>query len=116
MCDNLMDIHKPLDEYSNVITFARGIQSKYKTLWTVMLNKSPYPTFSQFVNALRGLEMREDGDEEEELPLLDPSMAFVTQKWQGRGLGSYYCVLEEQRGRGRSYNQKQYNPTQNVGI
>ena len=30
-----------------------------------MLVKKPYPTFNQFVNALRGFDMRED---EEEVP------------------------------------------------
>lgn len=73
-----MAIHKCLDEDSKVINFARGLGNKYKTLRTVMLCKAPYPTFNQFVNALRGFKMREDGDDEASL---DPAMALVTQKW-----------------------------------
>ncbi|KAL3345216.1 hypothetical protein AABB24_024254 [Solanum stoloniferum] len=56
------------------------------------------------------------GDEEEAPASLDPAMAFVTQKWQGRGRGdSYYRGRGGQRVRGRSYNQKQYNTTENKG-
>ncbi|KAH0679474.1 hypothetical protein KY284_020559 [Solanum tuberosum] len=116
ICHNLMAIHKPSDEDSKFINFARGLGSNYKTLRTVMLRKAPYPTFNQFVNALRGLKMREDGYEEEAPPSLDPSMAFMTQKWQRRECGgSYYRGRGGKRGIGRSYNQKQYNTTQNEG-
>ncbi|KAH0679476.1 hypothetical protein KY284_020561 [Solanum tuberosum] len=111
-----MAIHKPSDEDSKFINFTRGLGSNYKTLRTVMLHKAPYPTFNQFVNALRGLKMRKDGYEEEAPPSLDRSMAFMTQKWQRRECGgSYYRGRGGKRGRGRSYNQKQYNTTQNEG-
>ena len=48
-----------------MINFARGLGHNYKTFRTVMLVKTPYPTFNQFVNALKGVDMRE---EEEEVP------------------------------------------------
>lgn len=60
ICDSLMAIQKPLDEDRKVINFARGLGSKYKTIRTVMLGKAPYPNFNQFINALRGFEIRED--------------------------------------------------------
>ena len=50
---------------AKMINFARGLGYNYKTLRNVMLVKTPYPTFTQFVNALRGFDMRE---EEEEVP------------------------------------------------
>ena len=40
--------------------FPRGLGHNYKTFRIVMLVKTPYPTFNQFVNALRGFNMRED--------------------------------------------------------
>ena len=45
--------------------FPRGLGHDYKTFRIVMLVKTPYPTFNQFVNALKGVDMRE---EEEEVP------------------------------------------------
>ena len=48
-----------------LINFPRGLGHNYKTFWTVLLVKTPYPTFNQFVNAFRGFDMRED---EEEVP------------------------------------------------
>ena len=47
-----------------------------------MLGKSPYPTLNQFVNALRGFDIRED---EEEVPQKNHNMAFSTQRGSGRG-------------------------------
>lgn len=52
-----------------------------------MLGKPPYPIFTQFVNALRGLEMREDNDEQVTQTHLDINMAFVAQRAQGRDRG-----------------------------
>ena len=47
-----------------------------------MLGKKLYPTFNQFVNALRGFDIRED---EEEVPQKNHNMAFSTQRGSGRG-------------------------------
>lgn len=82
ICDNIIAILKPLEKDSKVINFASGLGSKYTTLQTFILSKAPYPTFSQFVNTLRGLKMREDGDKQEAPTLIDLTMAFVTQKSQ----------------------------------
>lgn len=79
-----MNIHKPLDEDNKVINFARGIGSKYKTFHNVMLGKPPYPTFNQFVNSLRGFEMRENEEEQPTHNSLDQAVPFITQKTQGR--------------------------------
>lgn len=62
ICDSLAAIHKPVDEDSKVVDFSRGLGLKYKTFKTVMLGKAPYPTLNQFVNALRGFDIREDKD------------------------------------------------------
>jgi len=52
MCDSLVAIHKHVDKDSKVINFARGLGLKYKTFRTVMLGKTPFPTFNQFINAI----------------------------------------------------------------
>ncbi|KAH0741104.1 hypothetical protein KY290_034147 [Solanum tuberosum] len=39
ICDGLAAIHKPVDEDSKLINFARGLGPKYKTFRTVMLGK-----------------------------------------------------------------------------
>lgn len=45
-----------------------------------MLGKPPYPTFKQFVNALRGFEIREDGEAQPTHNSLDKFVAFMAQK------------------------------------
>ncbi|OIT03203.1 hypothetical protein A4A49_57448, partial [Nicotiana attenuata] len=99
-----------------VINFARGLGSKYKTLRTVMLGKAPYPTFNQFVIALRGFEMREDGEEHVTQTNLDSAVAFTAQKTQGRGRANSFRGRENQRGRGNrgGFNQRQFY-TQSTG-
>ncbi|XP_075088534.1 uncharacterized protein LOC142170506 [Nicotiana tabacum] len=104
ICDSLTAIHKPLDEDSKVINFAKGLGNKCKTLRTVMLGKPPYPTFPQFVNALRGYDMREEDSEKDHV---DHAMAFQAQKTQGsfgQGRGNSF------RGRGQSRGRGQYGP------
>ena len=49
-----------------------------------MLRKTPYRTFNQFINALRGFDMWED---EEEVAQQNHNMSFSAQK--GRGIGNY---------------------------
>ncbi|XP_070034394.1 uncharacterized protein [Nicotiana tomentosiformis] len=86
----LTAIHKPLEEDSKVINFAKDLGNKYKTLRTIMLGKPPYPTFPQFVNALRGYDMREEDSEKDHV---DHAMAFQVQKTQGsfgRGRGNSF--------------------------
>ena len=46
-----------------MINFPRGLGHNYKTFKTVMLVKTPYPNFNQFVNALGGFHMREEDEE-----------------------------------------------------
>ena len=82
ICDGLASIHKPVDNDSKVINFVAGLGFKYKTFRIVMLGKSLYPTLNQFVNALRGFDIRED---EEEVPQKNHNMAFSAQRGSGRG-------------------------------
>lgn len=86
ICVGLAAIHKPVDEDSKVINFARGLVLKYRTFRTVMLGKAPYPTLNQFVNALRGFDMREDN---EEVPQENHNMAFSAKRGRGRGRRGY---------------------------
>jgi len=86
ICDGLAAIQKPVDEDSKVINFARGLSLKYRTFRTVMLGKAPYPTLNQFVNTLRGFDMREN---DEEVPQENHNMAFSAQRGRGRGRGGY---------------------------
>lgn len=81
-----------------------------------MLGKPTYPTFTQFVNALRGFEMREESEEHMEQPQLDTTIAFVVQKSQGRGCGNFFRGRGQQRGRGGRPNyQKQFGGGPNTG-
>ncbi|KAH0745682.1 hypothetical protein KY285_007339 [Solanum tuberosum] len=107
ICDSLVAIHKPMDEDIKVINFARGLGNKYKTFRTVMLGKPPYPTFNQFVTALRGFEMREEADDIQQTHI-ESTVAFAAQKSQGRGRGNYHRGRGNQRGRGnRGFNNNQ---------
>ena len=58
-----------------MINFARGLGLKYKTFWTVMISKETYPTLNQFINALKGSDMRED---KKEVPQQNHNMEFST--------------------------------------
>lgn len=54
------------EEDCTVINFVEGLRIKYKTLRTLMLDKTSYPTFvDQFVNALKGHNMREEDREKD---------------------------------------------------
>lgn len=100
MCDSLATIHKPTDEDNKVINFSIGLGLKYKTFKTIMLGKAPYPTFNQFINALRGFDMRED---EEEVPQQNNNMAFSTQRGRGRGNYSQRSGNNNFNSRGRGF-------------
>ena len=67
-----------------MINFSRGIGHNYNTFKTFILGKTLYPILNQFVNALRGFDMRED---EEEVPQQNHNMTFSVQK--GRRKGNY---------------------------
>ena len=77
ICDGLATIHMHVDEDNKVIKFARGLGLKYKTFKTIMLGKAPYPTFNQFINALRGFDMRKD---KEEVPQQNHNMRFFPKE------------------------------------
>lgn len=59
ICDGLVSIHKPIEEDNKNIKFVRGLGQKYMKFRTVMSGKAPYPTFNQFINALKVSYMRE---------------------------------------------------------
>ncbi|XP_049400053.1 uncharacterized protein LOC125864182 [Solanum stenotomum] len=82
ICDGLAAFHKPVDENIKVINFARCLGLKYKTFRTVMLSKAIYLTLNQYVNALRGFDMRDD---EKEVPQQNHNMVFSAQRGRGRG-------------------------------
>ncbi|XP_015169970.1 uncharacterized protein [Solanum tuberosum] len=97
ICDGLAAIHKPVDEDSKVINFARGLGPKYKTFRTVMLGKPPYPTLNQLINALRGFDLREDDGEESQH--VNHNTAFTAQQVNQNRSNNY-------RGRGNSYSKR----------
>ncbi|XP_059304819.1 uncharacterized protein LOC132056569 [Lycium ferocissimum] len=69
-----------------------------------MLAKAPYPTFTQFVNALRGYDMKEHDNEKDHV---DQAMAFHIQRTQnsfGRGRGNSLRGRGQTRGRGQAGN------------
>ena len=59
----LQPIHMSVYEDTKMINFPRGLGHNYKTLRTVMLVKTPYPTFNQIVDALTSFHMREEEEE-----------------------------------------------------
>jgi len=87
-----------------------ALEVSTKLFRTVMLGKSQYPTFTQFVNALKGFKMREDTDDQVENIRLDSNMSFVVQKCQKRGCGYYNRGRgqQQQRGRGFGRNSSQH--------
>nr|XP_016492298.1 PREDICTED: uncharacterized protein LOC107811814 [Nicotiana tabacum] len=97
ICDGLAAIHKPVDEDSKVINFARGLGPKYRTFRTVMLGKPPYITLNQLINALRGFDIREDDEDTQ----LNHNMAFQAQRfYRGRGGSNQRRGSFSSRGRG----------------
>ena len=53
-------------------------------LTTTMLSKPPFPTFNQFVTALQGYDMRNQGTQFEEKEEPNQNIAFVAQRNRGR--------------------------------
>lgn len=72
-----------------------------------MLGIAPYPTFGQFMTALRGFDLREEGDEQTIQPTLDPNVTFIAQKTHGnsfRGRG-----IQRGRGNRREFKQRRFH-------
>lgn len=58
ICDSLSAIHKLLDGDSKVIILIKVLETNTKP-WGCYAEQGPYPTFTQFGNALREFDMRE---------------------------------------------------------
>lgn len=52
ICDTLATIKQSLSELEKVFQFARGLGSNYENFKNAMLIKPPYPSFTQFIQAL----------------------------------------------------------------
>lgn len=75
--DSVTITHKSLDEDTKVINFVKGLDKKYKILKIVVLGKTSYETFIQFVNTLKGYDIREDDSEKDNA---NQFMTFQDQK------------------------------------
>ena len=100
--DGLAAIQKTVADEDKVIYMSRGLGKKYSTLVTSMLAKPPFPTYTQFVIAVQNYEIHLQSFELEN-KAVDQTMAFVSQRQQGRGQEQH-----NSRGRGRG-NNGQYN-------
>ena len=54
--DSFATIKRTIDETKKVFQLARGLGLKYQDFCTVMLTKSPFPSFHQFFMALQAHE------------------------------------------------------------
>nr|XP_048337143.1 uncharacterized protein LOC125424291 isoform X2 [Ziziphus jujuba var. spinosa] len=83
LCDNLAAIGKPVEDLDKCFHLSRGLGQKYQDFRLAMLSKQPYPTFTQFVLALRSHEqMLLD---QEEVKQIDLNQAFIGHRSRGRG-------------------------------
>lgn len=103
VCDKLAATKKRLDDLTKVLHLARGPGTRYKDLRIAMLSKPPYPSYNQFVLALKNNDQQLIIEEEEEKSSqLIPKLAIFTQHGRGRGRNFY------PRGRGFQHNISQY--------
>jgi hypothetical protein len=58
ICDNLAAIEKPIYDEDKTVQLSHCLGKRYDVFVTTMLSKPPFPTFSQFVIALQGYDMR----------------------------------------------------------
>lgn len=101
--DKLATMKKPLDDLTKVLHLVKGLGSRYKDFQTVMLSKSPYPTYNQFVLALKTCDQQLSTNEEKEKtiePILN--QAFITQHGRGRGRGRNFSPRRRNFQLGRS--------------
>jgi hypothetical protein len=90
ICDNLAAIQKPISDEDKTVQLSHCLGKKYDVFVTTMLSKPPFPTFSQFVTALQGYDMRYGSVTNEENEGFNPNsnLAFFGQRNGGRGRGS----------------------------
>jgi hypothetical protein len=90
ICDNLAAIQKPISNEDKTVQLSHCLGKKYDVFVTTMLSKPPFPTFSQFVTALQGYDMRYGSVTNEENEGFNPNsnLAFFGQRNGGRGRGS----------------------------
>jgi len=58
ICGNLVAIQKPISYEDKPVQLSHCLGKKYDVFVTTMMSKPPFPTFSQFVIALQGYDMR----------------------------------------------------------
>ena len=88
ICDNLFAIKSPISDQDKVFQFAHGLGPRYENFRIVMLTKSPYPSYSQFLLALQGYEQSFTAQKEEEKTFLEHAQAYFGNCSHGRnGLG-----------------------------
>jgi hypothetical protein len=85
ICDSLAAIQKPVSDEDKTVQLSHCLGKKYEVFNTTMLSKPPFPTFNQFVTALQGYDMRNQGNQIEEKEETNHNMAFIAQRNRGRG-------------------------------
>jgi len=90
ICDNLAAIEKPISDEDKTVQLSHCIVKKYDVFVTTMLSKPPFPTFSQFIIALQGYDMRYGSvtNEKKEGFNPNPNLVYFGQRNGGRGCGS----------------------------
>jgi hypothetical protein len=94
---------KPISNEDKTVQLSHCLGKKYDFFFTTMLSKPPFPTFSQFVIALQGYDMRYGSvtNDEKEGFNPNPNLAFFGQRNGGRGRGS-----NKGRNQGSSFNSR----------
>uniref|UniRef100_A0A2N9HKR1 Reverse transcriptase Ty1/copia-type domain-containing protein n=1 Tax=Fagus sylvatica TaxID=28930 RepID=A0A2N9HKR1_FAGSY len=86
ICDSLAAIQKLVADEDKTVQLSHCLGKKYEVFNTTMLSKPPFPTFSQYVTALQGYDMRTQGNiVEEKADTTNQNMAFFAQRNRGRG-------------------------------
>jgi len=90
ICDNHAAIDKPISDEDKAVQLSHCLGKKNDVFVTTMLSKPPFPTFSQFVIALQGYDMRYGSktSAKKEGFNPNPNLAFFGQRNGGRGRGS----------------------------
>lgn len=106
--DDLTAIQSLVNDKDKVFYLSSGLGSQYESFVTSMLSKPPYPTYSQFVIALRSHELRNQCfAKEKHQSFIDPIMTLVGQlqenqfNKQGYNSGQNY---KSYNGAHRGYN------------
>ncbi|EOY19564.1 Uncharacterized protein TCM_044707 [Theobroma cacao] len=84
ICDTLAAIKQPVLDHDKVFQFGRVLGPTYDNFQITMLTKPPYPSFTQFVQALQSFEQDQIAKKDEEKAFLEHAQAFFGQRGRGQ--------------------------------